>query len=130
MKRRKSLKPVILIVVGAACVLSLVFGYEASHGRSVSAYFTPNAAYILKVGAKPDIRDLSLPDGASARDFSSSSNSLIELLPRYLAKIPCVLTGYEMPNNVNYYFSRPRLFPLNLAIPRFSLCRSAWLAWL
>jgi hypothetical protein len=111
-KKGESLKSLFLIASGAVATLAAVFAFEAAHGRYPTPFFTPNAAYVLKVGAKPVLSDLSLPSTVSGENIKEEYP-----VARYVAKIPYILSGSEMPNNVNYYFERLKLPPLRFALP-------------
>ncbi|NOY75861.1 MAG: hypothetical protein GXP32_08760 [Kiritimatiellaeota bacterium] len=112
-RRKESLKPLFAFICGGAVVLAAVFAFEFSLGRSPKPFFTPNAAYVLSVGAKPELSDLSVEDTSEASAAARGDENLIGC---YAAKIPYIFSGLEMPNNVNYYFERLKLFPLNLTV--------------
>ena len=120
LKRGRSFRKPVMATLGAAATLTAVFAYEASQGRFPTPFFTPNAGYILSVGAKPRLNDLSAPEQPST-SFEADKTSLAFYPARYLAKIPYIITGAEMPNNVNYYFARLKLAPLALAISPVAL---------
>ena len=122
-RKRSAWKAPATVLAGAASVLAVIFAYELFHGRSPTPFFSPNAAYVLQVGAKPKLNDLSLPTSTPTNNAEPSnihtnangSNS-ITFFSRYIAKTPYIITSAEMPNNVNLYFARSRLFPLGVAI--------------
>ena len=145
-KRNSSWKTLAPFIAGSLLMLSLVFGFELSQGRSPLPFFTPNAGYILKVGAKKKLNDLSPPSGnmkkitircrgmeietdnaekgrggeLSNDDPAADKNgfsSAMRFTERYFSKTRYIFTGAEMPNNVNFYFEHSKLLPLRILIP-------------
>jgi len=106
----------LLPIAGAAAVLAAISLYNLSRGVSPLPFANfPNLKYILSVGKKAAVKDLSgntyAPDPKKAVTETPAKPSAIRIVSQ---KAISVLRAYEIPNNLNYYFLREKLFPLKL----------------
>ena len=119
--RKKQLwKPLYLALAGSLTIIILVFAYNRTHNYSTVRYFTPNTPYLLGVGATPDVKNLSF-QVSQKTTAKISSQSLWSYIKIYTSKLTYIFTGYEQPNNINYYFTCSKLPILRIFIGSFVL---------
>jgi tetratricopeptide (TPR) repeat protein len=108
----KQFKPLIPVILGVFTLFGLISLYNLSNNRSNSIYFNPNSSYLLGVGKQSDIRSLSFHDNKKAElDLGNNRGNYAF---HYFKKFGYIFSGYEQPNNVNYYFIRKKMFFLKI----------------
>ena len=102
-KKRNIWKPLAMTMAGSLTVIIIISTYNLKHNHSMTRYLTPNTTYLLGVGAKPNTKDLNLK--TPEQDIKIvNKNTKWNYIKVYISKIPYIFTGYEQPNNINYYF--------------------------
>jgi len=91
-----------------------------TEGNNFMPVQLPAMNYITKLGsvAKPTSMNVSLSTPQKSSQKSKKTNTLIVNMAR---KAPSVFSASEIPNNVNYYFLKHKLFPLQYLIGPFLL---------
>ena len=108
LKKKRSLNPLLFIFMGIATLMSIVAGFNLKNHQSNANYFTPNTPYLLEVGAEADIHSLSIQEDRDA-EYKSNEKGFVNYILHYLSKPGYIFSGYEKPNNVNYYFEKQKL---------------------
>ncbi len=119
-KKKQLWKPLSFAIAGSFTVIILVFSYNLSHNYSILHYFTPNTPYLLGVGATPDAKNLSFKLSKTTT-AKVSPQPLFSYIKTYTSKIAYIFSGYEQPNNINYYFTCSKLPLLKFFIGSFVL---------
>ena len=119
-QKKQLWKPLTLALAGSFTIIILIFAYNSSHNYSTIRYFTPNTPYLLGVGATPNAKNLSFQVSKQST-AQVSSQSIWSYIKTYTSKITYIFTGYEQPNNINYYFTCSKLPILRIFIGSFVL---------
>ena len=77
----------------------------------------PSIVYISKLGSVVNPQSMNISLGTSQKKPIATTGFIINVA----RKVPSVFSTYEIPNNINYYFLKYKLFPLQYLIGPFLL---------
>ncbi len=86
-------------------------------------YFLPVHAplgYIIKLGSISNPASMNIP-GSNTPATSQKIDKISSFIVNMARKAPAIFSASEIPNNVNYYFLKHKLFPLQYLIGPFLL---------
>ncbi len=104
---------------GIAAIIIPVSAYNVARGFSfLPLPSSPNFSYVFKLGATENIKSLSLTEKTPSNEQAkpSTTGGFTRKLANYGEKFLMIFHHYEVPNNINCYFVRYFLFPLNLML--------------
>ncbi|QSH41700.1 hypothetical protein P0136_06680 [Lentisphaerota bacterium ZTH] len=100
-----------------------VLNYNLTNGSQLLP-FNLNIKYAFNLGSVQDIKTLDVP--ATQKTAKSLRNRDIfvkglTFIENFIRKVPLIFQAREIPNNLNYYFIKPLLPPLNYMIGPYLL---------
>ncbi len=107
--------PAFAIAPAAAMILGLLGALAFNLAFAKTArFFDTNVGYNIQVGAIPDAKSYNV-DGSGVEGLSKASLAL-RLASNAPAKALSLLSAYQAPDNINYYFMKEPLPSLSFAI--------------
>ncbi|MCP3964995.1 MAG: tetratricopeptide repeat protein [Lentisphaerae bacterium] len=108
----------LIIALGVVSIFipASVLNYRLTGGQQILP-FNFNIRYAFNLGCNENVKTLSVKAAPSAPD--KSSNFLAKVTgfgSNFVKKVPLAFQAREIPNNLNYYFIKPLLPPLNYMI--------------
>lgn len=113
---RKIFSVFLFMCIGISAALLPVSLFNLYKGWDVMPFSPANLKYTLELGAMENPSSLNLSSPAEAEkkhELTTLSGNILKQAVNYSRKALFIFRAFEIPNNVNYYFIKSHLNPLN-----------------